>query len=118
MSTETVAEIVAAHRKGNSTPAQTIRRAYERIRELADPGIFITLREETDVIAEAEALGGERKPGPLFGVPVAVKDNIDVAGLPTTAACPAFSYMPDTDAAVVARLKAAGALVIGKTNLD
>jgi allophanate hydrolase len=118
MSTETVAEIVAAHRKGNSTPAQTIRRAYERIRELADPGIFITLREETDVIAEAETLGGERKSGPLFGVPVAVKDNIDIAGLPTTAACPAFSYMPDIDAAVVARLRAAGALVIGKTNLD
>ena len=118
MSTETVAEIVAAHRNGNSTPAQTIRGAYGRIRELADPGVFITLREESDVIAEAEALGGERKLGALFGVPVAVKDNIDVAGLPTTAACPAFSYKPDADAVVVARLKAAGALVIGKTNLD
>jgi allophanate hydrolase len=118
MSTGTVAEIVAAHRKAKSTPAQTIRHAYGRLRELADPGIFITLREESDVIAEAAALGGERKLGPLYGVPVAVKDNIDVAGLPTTAACPAFSYMPDADAVVVARLKAAGALVIGKTNLD
>ena len=55
---------------------------------------------------------------PLYGVPVAVKDNIDVAGLPTTAACPAFSYLPTHDATAVARLRAAGAIVIGKTNLD
>ena len=55
---------------------------------------------------------------PLYGVPFAVKDNIDVAGMPTTAACPAFSYRPEQDATVVARLKAAGAIVVGKTNLD
>ncbi|MDJ0035019.1 allophanate hydrolase [Pantoea allii] len=55
---------------------------------------------------------------PLFGVPFAVKDNIDVAGWPTTAACPAFSYTAVDDAFVVARLKAAGAVVMGKTNLD
>ena len=55
---------------------------------------------------------------PLYGVPVAVKDNIDVAGMPTTAACPAFAYTPQHDATVVARLRAAGAIVIGKTNLD
>lgn len=55
---------------------------------------------------------------PLFGVPFAVKDNIDVAGWPTSAACPAFTYTADADAFVVAQLKAAGAVVIGKTNLD
>ena len=55
---------------------------------------------------------------PLFGVPFAVKDNIDVAGWPTTAACPAFTYIAQQDAFAVARLKAAGAIVIGKTNLD
>lgn len=55
---------------------------------------------------------------PLFGVPFAVKDNIDVAGWPTTAACPALTYTPGFDAFVVAKLKAAGAVVIGKTNLD
>jgi allophanate hydrolase len=55
---------------------------------------------------------------PLYGIPFAVKDNIDVAGLTTTAACPAFAYHPTQDATVVARLKAAGAIVIGKTNLD
>ena len=55
---------------------------------------------------------------PLAGVPFAVKDNIDVAGLPTTAACPDFAYRPERHAAVVQRLVDAGALVIGKTNLD
>ena len=51
-------------------------------------------------------------------MPVAVKDNIDVKGLPTTAACPAFAYEPAHDATCVARLRRAGAIVIGKTNLD
>ncbi|MEQ9924594.1 MULTISPECIES: allophanate hydrolase [Pectobacterium] len=55
---------------------------------------------------------------PLFGIPFAVKDNIDVAGWPTSAACPAFTYQADQDATAVAKLKAAGAIVIGKTNLD
>jgi allophanate hydrolase len=99
-------------------PVQTIKCCYARIRELADPGIFISLRAEADAVAEAQTLADERLCGPLAGVPVAVKDNIDVAGLPTTAACPAFAYQPKTDATVVARLRAAGAIVIGKTNLD
>lgn len=55
---------------------------------------------------------------PLYGIPFAVKDNIDVAGLPTTAACPAFTYVPSVDATCVALLKKAGAIVLGKTNLD
>src|SRR5947209_9841541 len=55
---------------------------------------------------------------PLYGIPVAVKDNIDVKGLSTTAACPAFAYQPATDATAVARLRRAGAIIIGKTNLD
>ena len=55
---------------------------------------------------------------PLYGVPVAVKDNIDALGMPTTAACPAFSYLPAHDSTAVAKLRAAGAIVIGKTNLD
>jgi len=117
--TETIAAIVAAHRAGTLSPAQTIARSYQRIRDHDDPAIFISLRDENGAIAEAEALAAKDPSRlPLYGVPVAVKDNIDVAGLPTTAACPAFAYSPVRDATSVARLRAAGAIVIGKTNLD
>nr|WP_246801727.1 allophanate hydrolase [Bradyrhizobium genosp. L] len=98
------------------TPVQTVARSYQRIRDHNDPAIFISLRDEADAIAEAKRLTDPTLP--LYGVPVAVKDNIDVAGLPTTAACPAFSYMPTQDSTAVAKLRAAGAIVIGKTNLD
>ncbi len=68
--------------------------------------------------AEARALGPFDPARPLWGIPFAVKDNIDVAGCPTTAACPAFAYQPERDAFVVAALRRAGAIPIGKTNLD
>jgi len=116
---ETVAAIVAAHRAGHLSPAQTVARSFQRIRDHNDPAIFISLRDEKDAVAEAEALSTKEAARlPLYGIPVAVKDNIDVAGMPTTAACPAYSYMPSFDATVVARLRAAGAIPIGKTNLD
>jgi allophanate hydrolase len=117
--TETVAAIVAAHRAGTLSPAQTVARTYQRIRDHNDPAIFISLRDERDAIAEAEALTKKAAAQlPLYGVPFAVKDNIDALGLPTTAACPAFSTTPAHDATAVARLRAAGAIMIGKTNLD
>ncbi|WP_315786376.1 allophanate hydrolase [Bradyrhizobium sp. SZCCHNPS1003] len=117
--TETVAEIVAAHRAGLTTPKDTVARTFARIRAHNDPAIFISLRDETDALAEAESLAARDAAAlPLYGVPVAVKDNIDVAGLPTTAACPAFAYTPARDSTAVARLRAAGAIIIGKTNLD
>ena len=113
----TLESLASAYASG--TPArEIIAQVYARIRAVNDPGIFITLRDEAEVIAEAEALGPHDPTRPLWGVPFAVKDNIDVAGLPTTAACPAWEYLPQTDAFVVARLRAAGAVVIGKTNLD
>src|SRR6202045_70544 len=117
---ETVAAIVAAHRAGQMSPAQTVARSYQRIRDHNDPAIFISLRDEKQALAEAEALAANKDAArlPLYGVPIGVKDNIDVAGLPTTAACPAFSYPPSIDATAVARLRAAGAIMIGKTNLD
>jgi allophanate hydrolase len=117
--TETVAAIVAAHRAGTMTPAQTVARTYQRIRDHNDPAIFISLRDEQDVLAEADRLARrDAAQLPLYGVPVAVKDNIDALGMPTTAACPAFSYMPTHDSTAVAKLRAAGAVIIGKTNLD
>jgi allophanate hydrolase len=117
--TETVAALIAAHRAGIMSPAQTVARSFQRIRDHNDPAIFISLRDEKQALAEAEALTAKDAARlPLYGIPVAVKDNIDVAGLPTTAACPAFAYSPAHDATSVARLRAAGAIVIGKTNLD
>jgi allophanate hydrolase len=81
--------------------------------------VFISLRDEKDALAEAEALTKKDAAQlPLLGVPVAVKDNIDAQGMPTTAACPAFSYSPAHDSTAVAKLRAAGAIIIGKTNLD
>ncbi|HEX4411222.1 MAG TPA: allophanate hydrolase [Xanthobacteraceae bacterium] len=116
--TETVAELLKAYRSGAAKPADIVARSYARIREHNDPAMFITLRDEKDVAAEAQALDGGDTSLPLYGIPVTVKDNIDVAGLPTTAACPAYLYRPRRDATAVARLRAAGALILGKTNLD
>ena len=117
--TETVAEILDAYRSGAASPADIVARSFARIRAHDDPAIFIALRAEADVLADARALqqAGD-KTLPLYGIPVSIKDNIDVKGLPTTAACPAYSYRPQNDATCVAKLREAGAIVLGKTNLD
>ncbi len=100
------------------TPAALMAELYRRIEAADDPGIFLALRPLDEVQAEARALGAPDPARPLWGIPFAVKDNIDVAGLPTTAACPAYAYAPAADAFVVAALRRAGAIVLGKTNLD
>ena len=78
--------------------------------------VWISRRDDADV--DAEVANSKRAGGALAGVRLAVKDNVDADGLPTTAACPEFGYRPDRDAAAVAALRAAGAVVVGKTNLD
>lgn len=100
---------------------ERVRAAYARDRDADRPEIWISLRDEEDALADAAGVdarvaAGERLP--LAGLVVAVKDNIDVAGLPTTAGSPAYAYEPAEDAPAVARLRQAGAVVIGKTNLD
>jgi allophanate hydrolase len=105
----------------SAAPVDRVRQAYRNIRAADRPEVWIHLRPEPEVLAEAEALQlrfavGD-KPA-LYGILVAVKDNIDVEGLPTTAACPSFVYRPKASAEAVQRLTAAGALVVGKTNLD
>ncbi|MBT0566121.1 allophanate hydrolase [Williamsia sp. CHRR-6] len=93
-----------------------VARAYAAIAAADRPEVFIHLRPQADVAAEhAAALAAGFS---LAGMLLAVKDNVDVAGLPTTAACPGFTYVPQHDAPTVAALRAAGAVVIGKTNLD
>jgi len=110
----------AAYEAG-TTPLDVVETVIARRATSKDPAIFITPTPDETLRAEARALVA-RAPTPnslpLWGIPFAVKDNIDVAGLPTTAACPAFAYHPEKDATVVARLRAAGAIVIGKSNLD
>lgn len=115
---DTIAELVKAHRARATTPEETVVRTFHKIRAHADPAVFINLRNEAEVRTEARAMDEARAAGLLYGVPVAIKDNIDVKGIATTAACPAFAYAPAADAGVVARLRRAGAIVIGKTNLD
>ena len=89
---------------------------YAAIRDADRPEVFITLRPQADVARDYQQ--SLASGGPLAGVTLAVKDNVDVAGLPTTAACPGYAYVPDADAPTVAALRKAGAVVIGKTNLD
>ncbi len=113
-----IASLHEAYAAGLAVDA-VIDQAYARIVAADDPGIFLHLAEIDTVKAAAAALGPfDPAAKPLWGIPFAVKDNIDVAGMPTTAACPDYAYMPEVDATVVQLLKAAGALVIGKTNLD
>ncbi|GAA4527180.1 allophanate hydrolase [Amycolatopsis samaneae] len=100
---------------------ERVRATYARIAAVDRPEVWIELRPEADVLADAAALEARRAAGealPLYGKLAAVKGNIDVAGLPTTAGCPAYAYRPARDAPVVARLRAAGALILGTTNLD
>jgi allophanate hydrolase len=104
---------------------QLLDQVLDRIALWDDPALWIARVDESAVRERAEALDTDATAAPaliaklpLFGIPFAVKDNIDVAGMPTTAACPAFAYTPARSAAVVERLVAAGAVLVGKTNLD
>ena len=116
--TITIGTLLAAHSAGKSLTT-TIEETYARIEKHNDPALFITIRPKPEALAIADRVQASGPAGkPLYGVPFVVKDNIDVAGLPTTAACPAFAYHPAKSAFVVERLERAGAIVIGKTNLD
>jgi allophanate hydrolase len=97
---------------------EKIRDTYRRIREKGERPVWIHLIPEEVSIARAEALGPPRSYLPLHGMTFAIKDNIDLADVPTTAGCPAYAYVPGASATVVERLMAAGAIPIGKTNLD
>ncbi len=100
-------------------PTEAAEAALAADRDHADPAIWITRLPDDVVLGRAHALQTEGPQGrPLWGVPFVVKDNIDVAGLPTTAACPGYAYTATAHAPAVQRLLDAGALLIGKTNLD
>lgn len=114
----TISGLHAAYADGLA-PAEVLDSVYDAIDAAADPGIFLALVDRQAAKAVAAALGPfDPAAKPLWGVPFAVKDNIDVAGMPTTAACAEFAYVAAKTAFAVERLLAAGAILIGKTNLD
>jgi aspartyl-tRNA(Asn)/glutamyl-tRNA(Gln) amidotransferase subunit A len=114
----TVAELARRLRAGELSPSEAVHRYLDRIEAVdGEVNAYITVRAE-EALAEAEALERSPERGPLWGVPVAVKDVIDVAGTPTTAASRILAdSVPERDAHVVARLRAAGAILLGKLNL-
>ena len=113
-----VADLLGAYEAGEVTPKEVVQRVYYRLGK-ADTNAWIATRDEAAVLDDAAALAdADIEDKPLYGVPFAVKDNIDYAELPTSAGCPAYTYRPETTATVVERLIDAGALLIGKTNMD
>ncbi len=109
-----IASLSAAFAAGTLTPETVLTQIYDRIAREGERPVWISLLSREHALAKLKSAPR----GPLWGVPFAVKDNIDVAGLPTTCACPEFAYTPERSAAVVERLEAAGAIAIGKTNMD
>ncbi len=109
----------AAYGSNELTPTALVDEILQRIQSHGDPATWIHVLSRDELLAYARTIEA-RGPGaqPLFGVPFAIKDNIDLARVPTTAACPEFSYTPTESAPVVQRLLDAGAIPIGKTNLD
>jgi allophanate hydrolase len=120
-----IAELRKAFLTGEFSASELIERALAYIADWDDPALWITRLNDADLrqsAAELDAMAASDHDVvnrlPLFGIPFAVKDNIDVAGMPTTAACPAFAYVASETAPVVKRLLSAGAVLVGKTNLD
>jgi allophanate hydrolase len=106
---------------GRRTPLDTLRQAHARAREAQHTHTWITLLDWERIEAQLRRADERRAAGhdlPLYGVPFAIKDNIDLEGVPTTAACPSYSRIPSASAPVVKALQEAGAIAFGKTNLD
>lgn len=115
----TVAALRAAYLAGATSLEAVFATVRSRIARHADNPVWITVVDDVALAREFDRVRSlDPASHPLWGMPFAVKDNIDVGGMPTTAACPAFARMAHADAPVVAALRAAGAIVVGKTNLD
>ena len=115
----TIDALRQAYAQGRYTPRQVLAAIREAAVACAGHNIWIHLLAEREVQPYLDALV-DRDPAatPLWGIPFAIKDNIDLAGIPTTAACAAFAYTPTASAFVVQRMLDAGAIPVGKTNLD
>jgi len=116
-----IAALEAAYASGKTSPEAVLEEVYRRIEARGRAPIWIDIVPRDRAFALLRDAVSRRAAGarlPLFGIPFAIKDNIDLEGMPTTAGCPAFSYRPATSAFAVERLIAAGAIPVGKTNLD
>ena len=112
-------QLRAQYASGTLTPVALAERLLAALAADGADVAWIARAPAAELLAQARAVQARGPQGlPLYGVPFAVKDNIDVAGMPTTAACPDFAYAPTASATVVQRLLDAGALLVGKTNLD
>ena len=101
------------------TPRALVAQLHERIAAVDNPKVWIHLLSESELAPYLDRLeGADPTSLPLYGMPFAIKDNIDLAGVPTTAACEAYSYVPEASSPVVEKLIQAGAVPLGKTNLD
>ncbi|GGD05752.1 allophanate hydrolase [Halopseudomonas salina] len=114
----TITEWLEAYRSGDLTPRTALEQIHAQL-DGQDPA-FIHVLSHAELSAQLDALEAlpDARQLPLYGIPYVVKDNIDVAGLPTTAACAEYAYTATADSTCVARLRAAGAVVLAKTNLD
>ena len=114
-----ISELLAGYRAGVFSPVEIIEQLLSAQRSRPERHEWVALLPEASVQQRAQALAALKPDSlPLYGIPFAIKDNIDLAGLPTTAGCREYAYAPDTSATVVERLIAAGAIPIGKTALD
>jgi allophanate hydrolase len=114
-----IATLHAAYAMGHESPEKVVEAIYSRIEAEGLQPVWISIVPREKALARAKALPAEdRSKLPLYGIPFAVKDNIDVAGMATTAACPAYSYLAAESATVVNLLLQAGAILIGKANMD
>ncbi|MEU8010028.1 allophanate hydrolase [Micromonospora parva] len=114
-----ISELRSAYREGSLTPAEQAERILDGFAGRDDGPVWISTVPADRLRERAESLSRHGDPElPLYGIPFAVKDNIDVAGMVTTAGCPDFGYEAVEDAPVVRRLLDAGAMLVGKTNLD
>jgi allophanate hydrolase len=114
-----ISQLRALYLSGEITPQSVLQEIYHRIEKDADNPIWIHVLSTDEISAYLARLSSmDIESHPLWGIPFAIKDNIDLAGIPTTAACPAFAYTPKQHATVVEKLISAGAIPIGKTNLD
>lgn len=113
-----IADLLDGYRAGRFTPLNVVESVLRNLDAAAERNVWITRLPREQVLAHASALQARSVDLPLYGIPFAIKDNIDLAKVPTTAGCAEYAYVPEHSATVVQKLIEAGAIPIGKTNLD